>query len=146
MKITKAIMIVMTVLLPALTSTAGLLNGAYQISGLTLKYNDKDERGFNNTGLYIFASDTRVRVVGAWRGIPLTRGAVVERSVGDTLFLRDAENPQSLYKFHIKNNMVTGRHAIIDEDGSRQVIDSKAAIRPLNQGEADRIKSLFGIP
>lgn len=131
---------------PTSNATAGLPEGVYQISGLTLKYNDKDERGFNNTGLYIVASGSRVRVIGAWHGIPLSRNAAIERNLSDTLFLRDVENPESLYKFHIKNNIVTGRHAIYDEDGSKQVIDSKATIRQLNRTEADRIKALFGIP
>jgi len=125
--------------------TAGLLNGYYQISNLTLTYNDKDTRGFNNNNLYIIASDKRVRLIGAWRGFPLVRDAIVERTIGDTLLLRDTENPQSVFKFRIHNNTIIGRHAITDEDGSRQIIDSKAVIRQLNQSEVERIKMIFGL-
>jgi len=127
---------------------AGLLNGYYQISNLALTYNDdpKSKRGFNNNNLYIIANDKRVRLVGAWRGYPIMRDAVIEKTVGDTLILRDAENPQSLFKFHIRNNTITGRHSITDEDGSRQIIDSKAVVRPLNQSETERIKIIFSLP
>ena len=127
---------------------AGLLNGYYQISNLALTYNDdpKSKRGFNNNNLYIIANDKRVRLVGAWRGYPIMRDAVVEKTIGDTLILRDAENPQSLFKFHIRNNTITGRHSITDEDGSRQIIDSKAVVRPLNQSETERIKIIFSLP
>jgi hypothetical protein len=145
MKTAKAIAAAMLIL-AALPAAALLDDGVYQISGLTLKYNDKDERGFNNTGLYIAAGGKRIHVVGAWRGIPLRRDAIVEKTLNDTLFLIDAETPQSRYKFQVRNKTITGRHAIIDEDGSKQVIDSKATIRLLNRAEADKIKTLFGLP
>jgi hypothetical protein len=125
---------------------AALLNGYYQISSLTLKYNDKDTQGFNNTALYIMAGDKRVRVVGAWRGYPIMRDVIIEKTVGDTLILRDTQNPQSVFKFHVRNNTITGRHSITDEDGSRQIIDSKAVIRQLNQSETDRVKIIFSLP
>jgi hypothetical protein len=134
-------------LLFAAPAPAELLDdGVYQISGLTLKYNDKDERGFNNTGLYIAVSGKHIRLVGAWHGIPVRRDAAIEKTVSDTLFLTDIETPQSRYKFQVRNKTITGRHAIFDEDGSKQVIDSKAAIRLLNRTEADRIKALFNLP
>jgi hypothetical protein len=127
---------------------AGLLNGYYQISSLVMTYNDdpKSKRGFNNNNLYILASDKRLRLVGAWRGYPIMRDAIVEKTIRDTLVLRDAENPQSVYKFHIRNNIISGRHSITDEDGSRQIIDSKAVVRQLSQSEADRIKIIFSLP
>jgi len=130
----------------AADASAGLLNGYYQITSMTLTYNDKDTQGFNNSGLYIIANDKRVRLIGAWRGYPIMRDAAIERSVGDTLILRDVQNPQSVFKFRVRNNTISGRHSITDEDGSRQVIDSKAVIRQLNQGEIDRIKNIFGLP
>jgi len=125
---------------------ASLLNGYYQISSLALVYNDKDKQGFNNNNLYIMANDKRVRLVGAWRGYPLKRDAIVEKTFGDTLILRDAENPQSFFKFCVRNNTIIGRHAIIDEDGSRQIIDSKAVIRQLNQSEINRLRIIFSLP
>ncbi|MDR0331141.1 MAG: hypothetical protein LBH93_05485 [Chitinispirillales bacterium] len=130
-------------LLCAALSAAGLLDGYYQITGLTLKYNDKDERGFNNTGLYISASDKRIRIAGAWRGYPIMRAAIIEKTISDTIILRDAENPQSVYKFQIRNNTIVGRHSITDENGSRQIIDSKATVRKLNQGEVDKIRAII---
>ena len=130
----------------ATDASAGLLNGYYQISSLALTYNDKDKRGFNDNNLYIIANDKRIRLIGAWRGFPLARDAAVEKTFGDTLILRDAENPQSVYKFCVRNNMIIGRHSITDEDGSRQIIDSKAVIRQLNQNEIDRLKIIFNLP
>jgi hypothetical protein len=146
MKIKSAAAAAVLILTVAADALCGLLNGYYQISRLTLTYNDKDTQGFNNNNLYIMASDKRIRLVGAWRGYPLMRDAAIEKTVGDTLFLRDTQNPQSLFKFHIRNNTITGRHAIIDEDGSRQVIDSKATIRQLSQSEVERIKIIFSLP
>jgi len=147
MNITKAIAAMsLCAALFATSAGAGLLNGYYQITSLALTYNDKDKRGFNDNNLYIVASDKRIRLVGAWRGFPLTRDAYIEKTYGDTLLLRDAENPQSVYKFCVRNNTIIGRHAITAEDGSRQVVDSKAVIRSLNQTETDRIKTIFNLP
>jgi len=125
---------------------AGLLDGYYQISSLVLTYNDKDKQGFNNNNLYIMANDKRVRLIGAWRGYPLKQDAIVEKTIGDTLVLRDAENPQIVFKFRIRNNTIAGRHAITEEDGTRQIIDSKAVIRQLSQSEIDRLKIIFSLP
>jgi len=133
-------------LLHATGAFCGLLNGYYQISNLTLTYNDKDTQGFNNNNLYIMASDKRIRLVGAWRGYPLMRDAVIEKTIGDTIVLRDAQNSQMLFKFRVRNNTISGRHAVIDEDGGRQVIDSKATIRQLSQSEVDRIRVIFSLP
>jgi len=147
MKITKTLAV--TLLFAAFFATgvrAGLLEGYYQISSLVLTYNDKDKQGFNNNNLYIMANEKRVRLVGAWRGYPIKHDALVEKTVGDTLVLRDAENPQSFFKFRVRNNTITGRHAITDEDGSRQIIDSKAVIRQLSQSEIDRLKIIFSLP
>jgi hypothetical protein len=140
--------LLLAVLLADSAWAGGLLNGYYQISGLVMTYNDdpKSKRGFNNNNLYIMANDKRVRLMGAWRGYPIMRDALIEKTIGDTLFLRDAENPQSLFKFHIRNNTITGRHSITDEDGSRQIIDSKAVVRQLNQSETERIKIIFSLP
>jgi len=148
MKITKIITVMMLCLTAFTVNTvaAGLLNGYYQISSMTLTYNDKDTQGFNNSGLYIIANDKRVRLIGAWRGYPIMRDAVIEKTINDTIVLRDVQNTQSVFKFRVRNNTITGRHSITDEDGSRQVIDSKAVIRALNQGEIDRIKNIFGLP
>ena len=147
MKITKAAAaILICATLFATDAPAGLLNGYYQISSLTLTYNDKDKRGYNNNNLYIIANDKRIRLVGAWRGFPLTQDANIEKTFGDTLILRDAENPQSVYKFCVRNNTIIGRHSITAEDGSRQIIDSKAVVRKLNQNEIDRLKAIFNLP
>jgi hypothetical protein len=151
MKITKS-NVVATLFIAAIAVSApnawgGLLNGYYQISSLVLTYNDKDKRGFNDNNLYIVASDKRVRLIGAWRGYPIIRDAAIEKTVGDTLILRDTQNPQSVFKFHIRNNTITGRHSITDEEnGSRQVIDSKAVIRKLSQNEIERLKIIFNLP
>ncbi|MDR2692712.1 MAG: hypothetical protein LBB74_00660 [Chitinispirillales bacterium] len=125
---------------------AGLLNGYYQVTSLVLIHNDRDRQGFNNNNLYILAGDKRIRVVGAWRGYPIMRDVNIEKTVGDTLILRDTENPQSVFKFRVRNNTVSGRHSITDEDGTRQIIDSKAVIKQLNQSEIDRIKIIFSLP
>jgi len=133
---------VIMLFLCAAVSSAGLLNGYYQIVGLTMTQNDRDTRGFNNTGLYIFASDKRVKLSGAWRGYPVSYDLIVERVISDTLVLRDAESPSSLYKFRVRNNIITGRHSLTDPDnGSRQVYDTKATVRQLNQGEVDKLKT-----
>jgi len=145
MKITK-INVFAVILVFASAACGGLLNGYYQISNLLLTYNDKDKRGFNDNNLYIVANDKRVRLVGAWRGYPIIRDAAVEKTVGDTLILRDVENPQSIFKFHIRNNTIIGRHSITDEYGSKQIIDSKAVIRQLNQNEVERLKVIFSLP
>jgi hypothetical protein len=147
MRITKTVAaaVLLCVAIFAANAMAGLLNGYYQISNLTLTYNDKDTRGFNNNNLYIIASDKRVRLIGAWRGYPLVRDAIVEKTIGDTLVLRDTQNPLSVFKFRIRNNTIIGRHSITDEDGSRQIIDSKAVIRQLNKSETERIKMIFGL-
>jgi hypothetical protein len=147
MKIAKIIAVaLLCATLPAADAWGGLLNGYYQISNLVLTYNDKDTRGFNNNNLYIVANDKRVRLVGAWRGYPIMQDAAIEKTIGDTLILRDIQNPQSLFKFRVRNNTITGRHSITDEDGSRQVIDSKAVIRQMNQSEIDRLKIIFSLP
>jgi len=142
-----ATLLTFALILPAANAwSAQLLNGYYQISNLVLTYNDKDKRGFNDNNLYIAASDKRVRLVGAWRGYPMMHDAVIEKTVGDTLVLRDTQNPQSVFKFRVRNNTVSGRHSITDEDGSRQIIDSKAVLRQLNQSEVDRLKIIFSLP
>ena len=126
----------------AAVSGAGLLDGDYQITGLTITQNDKDTRGFNNTGLYISATDKRVKLAGAWRGYPMQRNLVIERTIGDTLVLRDADDKVSVFKFHIRNNVITGRHSLTDPDnGSRQIYDTKATVKQLNQGEVDKLRA-----
>ena len=125
-------------------SSVALLDGHYQVTNLVLTQDDGDRpRGFNNTGLYIAADSRHVRIVGAFRGYPIRRSAIVERTIGDTLVLRDAEQAASVYKFHIRNNIVTGRHSIMHENGERQVINSKATIRKMSREEVDRLRFLF---
>jgi hypothetical protein len=133
----------------ALGSTApraALLDGYYEVSSLVFTYNDSAKHGFNNTALYIMASGKRVRLVGAWRGYPIMRDATVEKNTGDSITLRDAQDTRSVYKFRVKNNTISGRHSITDEDGSRQIIDSKAVLRQLSPSETDRIRIIFGLP
>jgi len=126
----------------AAVSGAELLNGQYQITGLTIVQNDKDTRGFNNTGLYISATDKRVKLAGAWRGYPVRYDLIVERTINDTLVLRDADDNVSIFKFHIRNNIITGRHSMTDPDnGTRQVYDTKATVKRLNQGEVDKLRA-----
>jgi len=125
------------------TSSAEQLNGYYQVTSLTI-IQDGKPRGFNNTDIYIAATDRRIKIAGAWRGYPMMRYMAVERVIGDTLVLRDTQNPSSYYKFHVKNNIIIGRHALSYEDGTRSVMDAKAVVRKLNQGEADRVRAIFG--
>jgi len=137
----KTIKLISAILFCASISTANLLDGYYQITSLTITRNDRP-RGFNNTGLYIEASGKRVVIAGAWRGFPMKRSAIVERAIGDTLVLRDTENQASIYKFHIRDNKISGRHALNYDDGTREVIETKAVIRKLNQSEINRIKAV----
>jgi hypothetical protein len=123
-------------------ANADLLSGYYQITSLIITENDRP-RGFNNTGLYIYASGKRVKIAGAWRGYPFERDMIVDRTAGDTLFLRETQNPASLYKFRIKNNTITGRHALNYDDGTKQVVETKATVRKLNQGEIDKIRAII---
>ena len=124
-------------------SGASLLEGHYQVVSLTyVQDDDGRQRGFNNTGLYIAADERRIRIAGAWRGIPISRDMIVDRSIGDTLVLRDAESPLSVYKFRIRNNIITGRHAVHFDDGTRHTIDASATVRKLNRDEVDRLKSI----
>jgi hypothetical protein len=128
----------------AAPACANLLDGHYQVTALTYTINDTGPpRGFNNTGLYISATERRVRISGAWRGVPIARNMTVERTIGDTLMLRDSESPASAYKFQIRNNIVSGRHALIDESGNRQIIDLRATIRRMSREEVDRLRFLF---
>ncbi|GBU22145.1 hypothetical protein R80B4_02050 [Fibrobacteres bacterium R8-0-B4] len=145
--IVTAVLIITALFSPNVYS-GGLLSGYYQVTSMVLTYNDdpKSKQGFNNNNLYIMAGDKRIRIVGAWRGYPIMRDAVIEKTIRDTLILRDAENPQSVYKFHIRNNIISGRHSITDEDGTRQVVDSKAVVKQLSQSEIDRIKIIFSLP
>jgi len=136
----KIIKLISIILFCVSISTAGLLDGYYQVTNLTITTNGKP-RGFNNTGLYIEASGNRVNIAGAWRGFPMKRSAVVERTVGDTLALRDTENQANLYKFHIRNNRISGRHALNRDDGTRGAIEINAVIRKLNRGEINQIRS-----
>jgi len=124
-------------------SNAERLDGFYQVTSLTVTQDGKP-RGFNNTDLYILATDKHVRIAGAWRGYPMTRNMAVERVNGDTVVLRDMQDPSSYYKFQVKNNTISGRHALNYEDGTRSVMETKAVVRKLNQGEADRIRAIVG--
>ena len=101
------------------------------------------QRGFNNTGLYISATGSRIRVVGAWRGYPIAHTLAVDGNIGDTLVLKDTDNMSALYKFRIKNNTISGRHRVLFDDGTSHVIDAKATIRQLNQNEVDRLRSVI---
>jgi len=125
------------------TANAALLEGYYQVTSLTVTQDGKT-RGFNNSDLYIAASGKRIRVAGAWRGYPMERDLIVERTVGDTMVLRDTQNQSSYYKFLVRNNTISGRHALNYEDGTRSVMETKAVVRKMNQGEADRIKAIVG--
>jgi len=120
--------------------SAALLDGYYQVTSLTIITNGKP-KGFNNTDLYIWAGERRVNIVGAWRGFPMKRSAVIERTVGDTLVLRDMENQAIPYKFHIRGNKINGRHVLNYDDGTSGIIETKAVVKKLNQGEINRIKS-----
>jgi len=139
MKILKLISVILSC---ASISTAALLDGYYQVMSLTITVNDKP-RGFNNTGLYIAANEKRVNVAGAWRGFPMKRSAVVERTIGDTLVLRDTENQASIYKFHIRDNRISGRHSLNYDDGTREIVEVNAVIKKLNQSEINRIKTII---
>jgi len=132
------------ILLCTAASNANLLEGHYQITSLTYVQNDDGrQQGFNNTGLYIAATSKRVRLVGAFRGYPIAYNMIVDRVIGDTLVLKDTDNP-SIYKFRIRNNTITGRHTLLFDDGNRHTIDAKATIRKLNQGEVDRLRFILG--
>jgi len=125
------------------TARAEMLDGYYQVTSLIITQDEKP-RGFNNTGLYIAADWKRVRVAGAWRGYPMAMNMAVERVSGDTIVLRDTQNRSSYYKFHIRNNIISGRHALNYEDGTKSVVEAKAVVRKLNRDEADRIIATFG--
>ncbi|MCL2219497.1 MAG: hypothetical protein FWC23_05770 [Chitinispirillia bacterium] len=126
------------------TADANPLNGYYQIVTLTyVQDDDGRQRGFNNTGLYISATGSRIRVVGAWRGYPIAHTLAVDGNIGDTLVLKDTDNMSALYKFRIKNNTISGRHRVLFDDGTSHVIDAKATIRQLNQNEVDRLRSVI---
>jgi len=136
----KIISFISAILLCASISMAGLSDGYYQVTSLTIIKNEKP-RGFNNTDLYIEVIDRRINIAGAWRGFPMKRSAVVERIIGDTLALRDTENQGSHYKFHVRDNRISGRHALNYDDGTRDVIEVRAVVKKLNQGEINSIKS-----
>ncbi|MDR2592731.1 MAG: hypothetical protein LBC59_07990 [Chitinispirillales bacterium] len=150
MKITNIITVILiiTAIFTSAAYSSGLLSGYYQIMSLVLTYNDdpKTKQGFNNNNLYIIAGDKRIRIVGAWRGYPLMQDVIIEKTIGDTLILRDTDNPQSVFKFRVRNNTISGRHSITDEDGTRKIVDSKAVIKQLNQSESDRLKIIFSLP
>jgi hypothetical protein len=134
--------IALTLLFLSLSAIANPLDGYYQITSLVIT-EDGRPRGFNNTGLYIYASGKRLKIAGAWRGYPMQRDIIVEKTVGDSVFLRDPQNPSSLFRFHIKNNTVSGRHALNYDDGTKQVVETTATVRKLNRGEADKIRELL---
>jgi len=136
----KIIKLISVILFCASISTAGLLNGYYQVTNLTITRNGTP-RGFNNTDLFIEANERRVNIAGAWRGFPIRQSASIERTIGDTLILRDMENRVSIYKFHIRNNIISGRHSLSYDDGTREVIETRAVVRKLNHGEINRLKA-----
>ncbi|MDR3013518.1 MAG: hypothetical protein LBU70_09995, partial [Chitinispirillales bacterium] len=78
-----------------------------------------------------------------WRGYPIRRDAIIERTIRDTLVLRDTENSSNILKFHIRNNIVTGRHSVTDEDGTQRAITARAALRKLRREEVDRLRAIF---
>jgi hypothetical protein len=140
MRCAKLIKAVFALTLCAAISSASLLSGHYQITNLTYTVNDDGRpQGFNNSGLYIVATDKRIRLVGAFRGIPVSRSLIVEKITGDIMELRDTQDMVSAYKFRVHNNMILGRHRLTAQDGSIQVIESTAIVRKLNQGEIDRL-------
>ncbi|MDR2577937.1 MAG: hypothetical protein LBC70_03865 [Chitinispirillales bacterium] len=141
----KNIVSLLAFLLCALPSNASLLEeGHYQVTSLIITQDNADRpRGFNNTGLYITVTGNRVRVAGAWRGFPIRRDAIIERTIRDTLVLRDAENSSNVFKFHIRNNVVTNRHFVTHENGTQQVIDSRATLRKLSREEVDRLRTIL---
>jgi hypothetical protein len=139
----KNICIALALILVAPASRASPLEGHYQVTSLVIAYNGGPPRGFNNTGLYVAATDRRVRVVGAWRGVQIKRDAVVERAIGDTLVLRDAANAASVFKFHIRDNVITGRHSLNYEDGVKQIYDTKATVRRMNLDEVNRLRAFL---
>jgi hypothetical protein len=130
--------------LASAANAEGLLDGYYQVTSLTVTEDGKPQRGFNNSDLYISATEKRVKIAGAWRGYPMMMNMTVERVTGDSILLRDTQNPSSYYRFQVKNNTISGRHALNYEDGTRAVMETKAVVRKLNQGEADRIKAITG--
>ena len=136
----KIIKLIPVILFCASISAAGLLDGYYQVISLTVTRNG-NPRGFNNTGLYISVGEKRIKIAGAWRGYPIKRDLIVERTVGDSLVLRDTENQSSYYKFHVRDNKISGRHALNYDDGTREVIETRAVVKKLNQDEINRIKS-----
>ncbi|MDR0305716.1 MAG: hypothetical protein LBI42_02645 [Chitinispirillales bacterium] len=120
-------------------SNGSLLDGYYQVVNLVIIQNDKP-RGFNNNHLYIFAEKNRIAFAGAWRGIPIKESLTVEKIISDTLVLRDNSNQSSYYKFRVKGDSISGRHAVSRESRERLVIETKAVVRKLNPQEAERIK------
>jgi len=120
---------------------ANLLDGYYQVTNLIITQ-DERPRGFNNSHLYIEALSGRIRLAGAWRSIPIRESLTVERVVGDTLFLRDNNNRSNHYKFHVRADTISGRHAVAHENGSRQVIETRAVLRKLNRQEIEQIKRI----
>jgi len=140
----KIISAVLAIALCAAAPSARLLEGYFQVTNLTYTQDDDGKpRGFNNTGLYIAATDKRIRVVGAWRGIPIAHNMIVDRTIRDTLVLKDTDSPGSTYKFRVRNNEVSGRHSMTFSDGTRHIIDAKATLRRLNQGEIDRLRVIL---
>jgi hypothetical protein len=130
--------------LASAANAQGLLDGYYQVTSLIISQDGKPQRGFNNSDLYIAATDKRVRIAGAWRGYPMAVNMAVERITGDTMQLRDTQNPSSYYKFQVKHNTISGRHALSYEDGTRSVMEMKAVVRKLNRDEADRVRTIIG--
>ncbi|MCL2182116.1 MAG: hypothetical protein FWB85_01425 [Chitinispirillia bacterium] len=131
-------------LLFAAALNANLPDGYYQITNLTyVQDDDGKQRCFNNAGLYIYANGKKIKIAGAFRGYPISRTLTVERTISDTLVLKDAGNASATYKFRIRSNTVTGRHRIGFDDGSSHVIDAKATIRKLNQSEVDRLVEIL---
>lgn len=123
---------------------ANLPDGYYQITSLTYVQDDDGRlRGFNNAGLYVRADGRRIKIAGAFRGYPISRNLTAERTIGDTLVLKDADNAGATYKVRVRNNTVTGRQYINLDDGSLHVIDAKATIRKLNRGEVDRLMDIL---
>ena len=141
---TITIICIISLCLASAAKAEGLLDGYYQVTSLTVTEDGKPQRGFNNSDLYIAATEKRVRIAGAWRGYPMMMNMTVERTTGDSILLRDTQNPSSYYRFQVKNNTISGRHALSYEDGARSVMETKAVLRKLNRDESDKLKAIIG--
>lgn len=133
---------VLAILLIAAAPHARLLDGYYQITSLKVTRNGEVIRGANNAALYIHATDKRIKITGAFRGLPFDRDMLILRVDRDTMLLCEAQNRSNQYKFLVSGQYLTGRHALNYEDGSRQVVETIATIRKMRPEEVNQLRGI----